>query len=214
VFSLITGGPEKARKKQEEGKNRLDDNIRTQFEKEGIMISQEYRDVNYSVIGLDEENFKICFLNSNAKVNPDLYEFLHDNITDNIQYSTSTFDYKDILETEVIIDGETVTKTSRSSQVGGAILGGILAGGVGAIIGGLSGKSSSKEKVKTIQFKIIVNDIKEPLQIITFFNESKSIDRNNEKFIKANKEIMHWHSLFKIIIDIADKEESNSIQPT
>jgi len=103
-----------------------------------------------------------------------------------------------------------VTKTSRSSQIGGAILGGILAGGVGTIIGGLSGKTSSKEKVKTIHLKIIVNDTKNPLQTITFLSEPTLIDRNSEKFIKANKEVIHWHSLFKVIIDMSDKEDKSN----
>lgn len=66
---------------------------------------------------------------------------------------------------------------------------------------------TSKEKVKTIQLKVIVNDTKNPLQINTFLNETNSIDRSSQKFTKANKEVMHLHSLFKVLIDKADKED-------
>lgn len=209
VFAMIFGNTEKAKKAQEDFKKRFEDKIKKKFDEEKVEISQQYRTNNYSVVGVDESNRKVCFLDSNSDMNlKDLH--FYGAVTDNIQYSARTYDYKDILESEVIIDGETITKTSRSSQLGGAILGGILAGGVGAVIGGLSGKTASKEKVKTIQLKVIVNDTKKPLQIITFLNETNSIDRNNQKFIKANKEVIHWHSLFKVIIDMADKEEKSN----
>ena len=51
-----------------------------------------------------------------------------------------SYSLKDLLQVEIIEDNVTITKTSRTSQVGGAIVGGMLAGGVGAVIGGLSGK--------------------------------------------------------------------------
>ena len=66
---------------------------------------------------------------------------------------TQFYDYKDIIESEVIIDGKSVTKTSRASQFVGTAIGGVLAGGVGVIIGGLSGSTSTKEKVKGGIFK-------------------------------------------------------------
>lgn len=192
--------------RQKEVKKRHNEKLKGIFDKENLKITQQYMMSNYSIVAVDENSQKICFLKSNSEIKNDKHLL---NI-EKVKYDVKTFSYKDILESEVVIDGETVTKTSRKSQVGGAILGGILAGGVGAIIGGLSGKTSSKEKVKTIQLKIIINDTKNPLQIITFLNEDTSIVRSNEKFIKANKEVMHWHSLFKVVIDIADKEEKST----
>ncbi|UYG95333.1 SHOCT domain-containing protein [Cytobacillus firmus] len=191
--------------RQKEVKKRHNEKLKGIFDKENLKITQQYTVPNYSIIAVDENSQKVCFLKSNSKINNDkhLLEI------EKVKYDVKVFRYKDVLESEVIIDGETVTKTSRTSQVGGAILGGILAGGVGAVIGGLSGKTSSKEKVKSIQLKVIVNDTKNPLQIINFLNEPTSIDRSNEKFTKANKEIMHWHSLFKVIIDMVDKEDKN-----
>ncbi|MER1958848.1 MAG: SHOCT domain-containing protein [Solibacillus sp.] len=205
---MLFGNPETVKKNQEDSKQRLEDKIKKKFDEEKVEISQQYRTSNLSVVGLDEKNRKICFLDSDSHMKLRDLKF-SGAFTDNIQYSARTINYKDILESEVIIDGETVTKTSRSSQIGGALLGGILAGGVGAMIGGISGKTASKENVKTIQLKVIVTDTKNPLQVIPFLNEDYSIDRNNKKFIKANKEVMHWHSLFKIIIDLADKEEKS-----
>src|SRR5690606_13701944 len=53
--------------------------------------------------------------------------------------------FSSILETEIIIDGSTITKTSRGGLVLGTAVGGVLGGGVGALIGGLSASTTSKE---------------------------------------------------------------------
>src|SRR4029077_10895565 len=47
--------------------------------------------------------------------------------------------YRDILSAEIIQDSYSVTKTSRTSQAGAALLGGVLFGGVGAVVGALTG---------------------------------------------------------------------------
>lgn len=48
-----------------------------------------------------------------------------------------------VLEAEIVVDGKTVTKTSRGSQAVGVVVGAVLAGGLGAVIGGLSASSST-----------------------------------------------------------------------
>jgi hypothetical protein len=73
------------------------------------------------------------------------------------------FSYRDILESEVLEDGHSVTKTSRSSQLAGTLVGGLLLGGVGAIIGGLSGKKTTHKKVTRIELKVVVNDTSHPI---------------------------------------------------
>ena len=62
------------------------------------------------------------------------------------------YNYRDILSSEVLIDGNEVVKTSRTSQIGGALVGGILAGGVGAIIGGLSAEQTKEVKFRELMF--------------------------------------------------------------
>lgn len=182
-----------------ESKKELDAKIQKKFEMENLDISQQYISVYCSVVGIDETKKKICFLDSNRNTKTTQYR--------NVEHSAQTFLYSDILESEVIIDGETVTRTSRASQVGGALTGAVLAGGVGAIIGGLSGKTSSREMVEKIQLKIIVNDTKKPVKVLTFLDESSKVDKNDMRFKKAYEQAMHWHSLFKVLIENADKED-------
>ncbi|MEK5444442.1 hypothetical protein [Fredinandcohnia sp. FSL W7-1320] len=47
------------------------------------------------------------------------------------------------------------------------MLGGIVAGGVGAVIGGLSGSQTSTNEVKKIQLQVVVNDTKKSFNRIT-----------------------------------------------
>src|SRR5690625_2106720 len=67
---------------------------------------------------------------------------------DERSYGSFSCELGDIIESEVVVDSHTITKTARGSQIGGAAVGGVLLGGVGAIIGGLSGGTGSFEQVK------------------------------------------------------------------
>lgn len=71
-----------------------------------------------------------------------------------------TYSFSEILSSEICIDGNnSLTKTSRSSQLAGGIVGGVLLGGTGAIIGGLSGKKITSENVGQIELIIRTSDL-------------------------------------------------------
>ena len=102
---------------------------------------------------IDEKNKKIC-----------LIEYTNQNVT------TRIFPYKDLLSSEIIENGTTITKVIRSSQISSAVIGGLAFGSVGAVISGLSGKTNTLGRVKRIDLKLTVNDIKKPIHIINFLN--------------------------------------------
>lgn len=113
--------------------------------------------------------------------------------------------YRDVLSSEIFVDGETVTKTSRASQLGGALIGGLALGGVGAIIGGLSGKTRSSEKVKRVDLRVTVNDTKNPLHDINFMDvEGK---KDGLIYQSAMEQARHWHGLIAVLIKMADNED-------
>jgi len=114
--------------------------------------------------------------------------------------------YRDVLSSEIFVDGETITKTARGSQLGGALIGGLAFGGVGAIIGGLSGKTRSSEKVKRVDLRITVNDTKSPLHDINFMD----IEGKNDGIIykSAMDQARHWHGLIAVLIKMADSEDA------
>ena len=115
------------------------------------------------------------------------------------------YDFRDILSVEIVEDGHTITKTSRSSQVAGAILGGIVAGGVGAVIGGLSGQTSSHNRVTRIDLKIIVNDTKSPIYTVNFLNLATT--KGSWVYKPAMELANHWHALLSVLIKQADQED-------
>ena len=121
-------------------------------------------------------------------------------------------DYKEILSVELFEDGASVTKTSRSSQIGGALVGGLALGGVGAIIGGLSGKKITTGKVKSIQLRLIINDTRSPLHDVAFMN----VEGNKGGLIynAAMGQARHWHGLVEVLINRADAEERVKILAT
>ncbi len=117
--------------------------------------------------------------------------------------------YKDILQVEITEDSESVTKTKRGSQVAGATIGGLAFGGVGAIIGGLSGQQEHKEKVRQIGLRFVVNDTHNPVREIILHNFGVLRDKNHEEYQSAYKKSFKWFKLIEVLIHQADQDDKN-----
>lgn len=78
--------------------------------------------------------------------------------------SKSVYDYSDLLDYELIEDGSTVT----SGSLGRAVAGGLVFGGLGAVIGGMTGKQ--KQTCSKLQIKLTVNDMKNPALYISLLD--------------------------------------------
>jgi len=123
------------------------------------------------------------------------------------------FPYKDILFSEILEDGSSIHSTQRGSQIGGALIGGLALGPVGAIIGGLSGKSKVIDKFHKIDLQIVVNDISEPVYQVSFFKGEMEKDGLGriayDNIIKLASE---WHATISVLIKQADEEDNNSLK--
>ena len=139
-----------------------------------------------SAVAFDKSNMKICFAN---EVN-----------------EMKIYSFNDIMESEIIVDGFTLVKSSTTSTIGRAVVGGVLTGGVGAIIGGVTGKKSHNELVKYIDLKICINDSSNPFYKIRFLDaECKKGDFiYNEGYEKAEK----WHGIVSTFIKQSDMKEN------
>lgn len=121
--------------------------------------------------------------------------------------------YRDVLSSEIIEDGETVTKTQRGSQVAGVLIGGLALGGIGAIIGGLSGSTKSLGKVSKIALMITINDLRDPVHYVMLLDESSAlaadaaIGKTHPSYKEAMGEAQKWHGKMKVIIRQADEED-------
>ncbi|MCE2594412.1 SHOCT domain-containing protein [Motilimonas cestriensis] len=139
-------------------------------------------------IAIDERRRKICLIKMRGE-----------------KVSRKIIGYKDLLSSEIFEDNATITKTSRSSQLGGALIGGVMLGGVGAIIGGVTGKKTSKAKTKRIDLRIVKNDTSEPIFEINFLNIES--DQGSALYQQAMSQARHWHSLVSVLIRKADEQD-------
>ncbi|WJE15278.1 SHOCT domain-containing protein [Halobacillus sp. ACCC02827] len=192
VYGYITNGGEDWEKK-------VDGKVELAFQSQDITPTQLFKTRGNYIIAVDENKEKICFLVPSKVVIRDVSDFKIFNMN-----------YQDLMEVEVKVDGETVTKTSRSSQLAGVAIGGLLAGGAGAVIGGLSGKTTSSEKVRSIQLNIVINNTENPFHSFEFLKVTEA-KKQDIQYKAALDMAMHWQSLLKVIIGIADKRDKQKV---
>lgn len=85
--------------------------------------------------------------------------------------------YTDLLAYELLEDDSQVTK----GGLGSAVVGGVVFGGVGAIIGGVTGKKKTKKVIESMMIKITVNDIDNPMLVIPFITKSTKVKSKDYK---------------------------------
>jgi hypothetical protein len=147
-------------------------------------------------LAIDLDRNKICLINNVSG-----------------QASLKVILYKDIIACELYENGNTITERSRANQVGGVLVGGILLGGAGAIIGGLSGKTKTTGTVETIELRLIINDAEKPIHDVIFVNFE--LDKGGVLGKGLYKDIMrearYWHGLIEVLIKRADIEDNASV---
>ncbi|POV73733.1 SHOCT domain-containing protein, partial [Acinetobacter sp. ACNIH4] len=98
-----------------------------------------------------------------------------------------------------------ISRTVRTNQAVSAAIGGLLFGGVGAVVGALT--SEKKEgKVKNIILRIIKNDVSHPTHEIIFLKEDIGFARDSI-IVKPAEELMEkWKHKLNIIIKSCDQK--------
>jgi len=79
--------------------------------------------------------------------------------------------FDEIVDFELLEDGSVLTK----GGVGRAVVGAALFGGVGAIVGGVTGKKSNSV-CNSLKIKVTINDMNNPVAYINFFNTQTKKD--------------------------------------
>lgn len=138
---------------------------------EGFSVSQEFCSGEAS-IAIDNKGKKICIIED---------------------YKPKIYSFSDLIKSELVIDGQTVS----SNSIGRAVVGGVLAGGVGAIVGATSAKN--KEKISSIKLRLTFNDLDNPVCKISFLEvESK---KGGFMYNLAIAEGEKWEGMMSIVID-------------
>ena len=165
----------KQRKKRLLELERIKKNI---YSNEEFEISHEFFNEYYSNgIALDDKNKKIMFLE---------YKGLF------------IIDYKDLISFQIKMNDSVLNETSRTSQAGGALIGGVLLGPIGFLAGALSGKSKSSKVVNKLSILCTLVNLDEPLYEIIFYN-GKSLNINNYKIKKAVSLVDEWIAKLTIV---------------
>lgn len=124
------------------------------------------------------------------------------------QYAVKRINYSDILKVELKEDEIPINVTSRTSQIGGAIVGGALAGGTGAIIGGLSGKQIQKRTVSSIKLIVTVDDLNRPFLEFIFASFYKPVETTSREYNDAHSEAFTWFKTMEVLINRNEKGQN------
>jgi hypothetical protein len=183
-------------KKQDEMKKKLFSMVNDQdgFEYSKIIIKFPINIAVYGIgigIAIDDKSKQICLINT-APLG-ERFKTLDLKAIAELEFeiALNVISYNDIIESEIIAEGKTITKTSRVNQFAGAAIGGLLLGGVGAVIGGLSGKTETSKNIKDVSLKIIINDMSNPVHIIPMTSDNPGA---------ALQEAQRWYDLLSIAI--------------
>lgn len=125
------------------------------------------------------------------------------------------YSYNDILSCEIVEDGETVYQKSRT--IGRSIVGGVIAGGAGAVIGGLSGKTKEKKEIKSLVLRVVFKSTNKPIVKLGFIDAERSkekVDLSQPYYAQLYKEaldsVKDWKDTFEIIIDSVNSEKEGA----
>ncbi|MDR7696225.1 hypothetical protein [Lactococcus lactis] len=81
-------------------------------------------------------------------------------------------------------DNEIVTKVFTASVVARGVVGGILAGGIGTNVGGVTEKSKSSSNLKEISIRFKLSDMNSPYQeiLVAFSKDGISKEKQQEVY--------------------------------
>lgn len=85
---------------------------------------------------------------------------------------STVYNYSDIVDFELLEDGQSIS----SGGLGRALVGGVLFGGAGAIVGGVTGKKSTKGICNSMKIKITINDMNNPVVYVDLISSATKKD--------------------------------------
>lgn len=127
------------------------------------------------------------------------------------------FNYSDIIEVSYEENGSQLYTKSAGRTVGGAIVGGVLMGGAGAVVGGLSGASKQNKEIKNMDIKILLRSTSRTSCVLHF----KDVDRVLKTKEDADRRLYETYvknanqakDVLSVIIDNAKQASTPIAQP-
>ena len=127
------------------------------------------------------------------------------------------FNYSDIIEVSYEENGSQLYTKSAGRTVGGAIVGGVLMGGAGAVVGGLSGASKQNKEIRNMDIKILLRSTSRTSCVLHF----KDVDRVLKTKDDADRRLYETYvknanqakDVLSVIIDNAKQASTPIAQP-
>lgn len=111
------------------------------------------------------------------------------------------YNYSDVVSFELLEDGESVAK----GGLGRALVGGALFSGVGAIVGGVTGKRKTTGICNSLRLKLTMDNIYDPVVYVDFITSKTKKDGFTYKtLLNSAQECL---SMFQLICEKYNKEE-------
>lgn len=130
-------------------------------------------------------------------------------LLDNKRRSSLRFSHQDILSAEIVEDGVSISRTNRLSQAGTALVGAALFGGVGAVVGALTGSTTTSGKVKNMELRVVVNDTRNPVFSLRLLRLECNHGHPWHKAARERGRL--WQSRLEVLIRQADRENQGVI---
>lgn len=119
----------------------------------------------------------------------------------------TVYSYDDVVDYELLEDGNSIAK----GGIGGAVAGGLLFGGVGAIVGGTTGKKKTKSTCTSLKLKITLNSMEHPTEYINFITVETKKDSFLYKLVEPQSQ--ECLSIFQLMCESNKAAAQQSTQP-
>ena len=114
------------------------------------------------------------------------------------------YNYSDIVDFELLEDGESISK----GGLGRAVVGGVLLGGVGAVVGGVTGGKKTKGICSNLKIKITINNISNPTVYLNFI---AAATKKDGMIYKTNYKLaQECLSVLQLICSNMESEKTNN----
>ena len=119
--------------------------------------------------------------------------------------------YSDILKVSYAENGQTVMSRSTGRTLGGAAVGGMLFGGAGAVVGGMSGNVKQQRKITSMDIRIVTRNTSKATIILPVKLSTDPYAIENENLYNSRKEwATEIQELLSLVIDKADSDAQQS----
>ena len=120
------------------------------------------------------------------------------------------FTVPSIVSCEILENDIQLAYVNRGSQLAGIAVGGILLGGIGAVIGGLSSTKRSLSNVNKVVLRIVIDDFDRPNHDIVLLDWSfskKGLKRDHMLYRRALQIAELWHGRVMAMMKTVESHE-------